>query len=256
MGALGPTCLRELEKLALSPAAARAAEAAIGAAAGAAAGGALGGSTYDTKTPRYYVDPAGFIRERPLLPEEKREFWKRVRTGALAGAGVGTGGSLAGSAVRRHLISKAEEKLLPQVLAQHLEPIKGLTAAERQTLRESIAADIVEFLGRRHPRQVRVEEAEKLLGSEEARIRGLLSKAREARKGRLYGGVQFAIDPTKPEGHPERWIPSPELSFQGMVRESLGPEGRKTFYGSPQGPRVYYEKLLNKLVKERRERGD
>ena len=110
---------------------ARAIEALAGGAVGAGALGFLGGKTFQTKEPRFWIS-SGQVYGRDLTKEEKTDFLKRLGKAAVIGASVGAGLSIAGSGLRRKMLSNVDADEAKRAFQSYFESLnKAVRVSER-----------------------------------------------------------------------------------------------------------------------------
>lgn len=213
----------ELEKIAVNwtPLKARLAETAAGAGVGGVLGGMAGSSTYTPRAPVHRVDAQGYLMQRDLSKEEKKERLSRTLKASAGGAALGAGGSLATSKGLRHLMDMAEKDTVDAALQGMVQGRKGLP--QRKEILEKLYRrrhlDLHEYHerpgsvpwrpgddlppGNPEPADIgrtvtlqerRAREARKMLDEEEQRILNLAEKARAHRSARPWGYLQKGLD--------------------------------------------------------------
>lgn len=256
----------ELEKIAVewTPLKARALEAALGAGGGAALGGLTGSGTYTPKSPVYRIDPQGFLLQRDLSPEEKKERVSRALKAAAGGAALGTAGSLGASKLLRHLQDIAGKEELAYALKHNLpgrkQLLQDMAAAHQEQvdlLRQDLQNPFLwgdrarESLSTMKAEARKVTAARQLLGEEEQRIVNLAERARQYRRARPFGAVPDVVNPHVPPGHPEwRKGKDPRGSLGGQLNAEEVDVDNPAFDASDRQQRIgrlrkFYQTLIN-----------
>lgn len=180
-------------------------EALTGAGLGSLAGGALSGASQYLEDPPTAVDEHGFVYNRPLTNDEKREQRLQLMKAALLGAALGGTGSVLGGALRRNVITGRELEGLAKTEEDYLEGLRHIVSSAED-----------EVWGKRVGNKPWPSAAKKLVSSSELlqeqrqALRTDAAQATAAREASPWGGLRLTGGGPTP-------VPHEELTAEGRT---------------------------------------
>ena len=178
----------------------RAIEGLIGAVIGGGAGAAGGALSYETRNPREWLDEYGNVKDRPLLPHEKKERLNRAAVAAILGAAGGAGATLGASHLIGSRMRAGEQEASEKVIGDVLAPLHSIiddARSERSAVLAKTRKTTADFL-RGEELKNTVRTGETVLAEQKKALRKLVDTAAGNRSKLLFHGAYKPKD--VPEG--------------------------------------------------------